>query len=56
MQGRFTGVDPKMLGVKQIVNPQRWNRYEYVVNNPLALYDPDGAASVYLDERGLKTD
>lgn len=40
-QGRFTGVDPKMVGIK-IVNPQRWNRYAYVVNNPLALYDPDG--------------
>ena len=41
-QGRFSSVDPKMLGVKQVVNPQRWNRYAYVVNNPLALYDPDG--------------
>lgn len=40
--GRFTGCDPKMLGIKQVVNPQRWNRYAYVVNNPLALYDPDG--------------
>jgi RHS repeat-associated protein len=41
-QGRFSGVDPKMLGTSHIVNPQRWNRYAYVVNNPLALYDPDG--------------
>jgi RHS repeat-associated protein len=41
-QGRFSSVDPKMLGIKQVVNPQRWNRYTYVVNNPLALYDPDG--------------
>jgi RHS repeat-associated protein len=41
-QGRFTGCDPKMLGIKQVGNPQRWNRYAYVVNNPLALYDPDG--------------
>jgi RHS repeat-associated protein len=41
-QGRFTSCDPKTLGVKQLVNPQRWNRYAYVVNNPLALYDPDG--------------
>jgi len=31
-----------MLGIKQVVNPQRWNRYAYVVNNPLALYDADG--------------
>jgi RHS repeat-associated protein len=41
-QGRFTSADPKILGQKQLVNPQRWNRYAYVVNNPLALYDPDG--------------
>jgi RHS repeat-associated protein len=41
-QGRFTSPDPKILGMKQLVNPQRWNRYTYVVNNPLALYDPDG--------------
>jgi RHS repeat-associated protein len=41
-QGRFTGCDPKLLGIKQVINPQRWNRYAYVLNNPLALYDPDG--------------
>ena len=40
--GRFNSADPLMLGLKQVVNPQRWNRYAYVVNNPLALYDPDG--------------
>jgi len=42
MEGRFTGCDPRLLSLKQVVNPQRWNRYAYVVNNPLALYDPDG--------------
>ncbi|HEY6803608.1 MAG TPA: DUF4214 domain-containing protein [Pyrinomonadaceae bacterium] len=40
--GRFTSCDPKPLGLKQLINPQRWNRYAYVINNPLALYDPDG--------------
>lgn len=26
--------------------PQRWNRYAYVLNNPLARVDPDGAQDV----------
>jgi hypothetical protein len=26
----------------RIVNPQTWNRYTYVVKNPLVLVDPDG--------------
>lgn len=42
MHGRFTGCDPRLLSLKQVVNPQRWNRYAYVINNPLAMYDPDG--------------
>ncbi len=42
MQGRFTSADPKILGIKQVINPQRWNRYTYALNNPLAFYDPDG--------------
>lgn len=32
--------------------PQSWNRYSYVLNNPLKLTDPDGNMCVYhyLDE------
>jgi RHS repeat-associated protein len=41
-QGRFTSVDPIAVTTKQMVNPQRWNKYTYVINNPLALYDPNG--------------
>jgi len=40
--GRFTTVDP-MLDVEQaLVDPQRWNRYTYGLNNPLKYTDPDG--------------
>jgi RHS repeat-associated protein len=40
-QGRFTSVDP--LGASAIVsNPQSFNRYTYVLNNPLKYIDPDG--------------
>ena len=42
MQGRFTSCDPVNLTKRHIVNPQRWNLYVYVNNNPLALVDPDG--------------
>lgn len=41
-QGRFTSCDPITLSKKHVVNPQRWNLYIYVNNNPLALVDPDG--------------
>lgn len=38
-QGRFTSPD-RVEG--QLENPQSWNKYAYVKNNPLALVDPDG--------------
>ena len=40
-QGRFTTVDPLMAS-KTLMNPQTFNRYSYVVNNPLILIDPSG--------------
>ena len=40
-QGRFISVDP--LGSSAIVSdPQSFNRYIYVLNNPLRFVDPDG--------------
>lgn len=44
--GRFTGVDPAMIKVKTLVNPQDLNRYAYVANNPLAYVDPNGREKV----------
>jgi RHS repeat-associated protein len=40
--GRFTSCDPKSMGLKQRINPQRWSRYTYSLNSPLSIYDPDG--------------
>jgi len=40
-QGRFTSPDPTLLSVNGF-NPQTWNRYSYVMNNPLAFVDPLG--------------
>jgi RHS repeat-associated protein len=39
--GRFTGTDP-LLNSGRPGAPQSWNRYGYVLNNPLILIDPDG--------------
>jgi RHS repeat-associated protein/uncharacterized repeat protein (TIGR02543 family) len=40
--GRFTSVDP-VIGIDEsVVDPQRWNRYGYSLNNPLRYHDPDG--------------
>jgi RHS repeat-associated protein len=40
-QGRFTAVDP-LDGSAHLSLPQTWNRYAYVLNNPLAIIDPNG--------------
>jgi RHS repeat-associated protein len=40
--GRFTTVDPVYTWQETLVDPQRWNRYTYVRNNPLKYTDPDG--------------
>jgi RHS repeat-associated protein len=40
-RGRFTSVDPLMAS-GQVGNPQTFNRYSYVLNNPLNVSDPTG--------------
>ncbi len=40
-QGRFTSPDPKLFP-DAVYDPQSWNKYGYVRNNPLRLVDPDG--------------
>jgi hypothetical protein len=40
--GRFLSVDPVLDREKALKEPQRWNRYSYVINNPLRFRDPDG--------------
>lgn len=39
--GSFLSPDPLMASAKAS-NPQTWNRYSYVLNNPLKLIDPNG--------------
>jgi RHS repeat-associated protein len=40
--GRFTTVDPELRIKDALIDPQKWNRYAYVRNNPLRYIDPDG--------------
>lgn len=41
-QSRWTQPDPAGLAVVDSTNPQSWNRYAYVANNPLSFIDPLG--------------
>jgi RHS repeat-associated protein len=51
-QGRWISPDPGGLSVVDPSNPQSWNRYAYVLNNPLAFKDPLGLYCVYLNDKG----
>ena len=41
-QGRWLSPDPSGLAAVNPTNPQSWNRYAYVLNNPLSFTDPLG--------------
>jgi RHS repeat-associated protein len=41
-EGRWPSPDPAGLGAVNPMNPQSWNRYAYVLNNPLGFVDPLG--------------
>jgi RHS repeat-associated protein len=50
--GRFLSVDPAMNVNKITGRPQKWNRFSYVVNNPMIFADPNGREEVvFLDDR-----
>jgi RHS repeat-associated protein len=42
IQGRWPSPDPAGIGAVDPGNPQSWDRYAYVLNNPLANTDPTG--------------
>jgi RHS repeat-associated protein len=41
-QGRWISPDPAGMAAVSPANPQTWNRYAYVANNPLSFTDPTG--------------
>ena len=53
-QGRWLVPDPAGLAAVDITNPQTWNRYAYVMNNPLSYLDPLGLYKCIVD--GVETD
>jgi RHS repeat-associated protein len=47
-QGRWISPDPAGSAAVDPTNPQSWNRYSYVMNNPLANIDPTGLDCIYV--------
>ena len=48
-QGRWLSPDPSGLQAADPTTPQSWNRYAYVLNNPLLSTDPTGLWCVWED-------
>jgi len=55
--GRFSSADPKMLSAQRVIDPQQWNMYSYVRNNPFVAVDPDGKELhlIVVNHSGLST-
>jgi RHS repeat-associated protein len=45
LMGRFVSVDPTWVSA-DLGKPQTWNRYSYVLNNPISNIDPDGKCGI----------
>lgn len=52
--GRFHSIDPAMTTDKNLLSPQRWNRYSYATNNPIRYIDPDGRDGWDIARKGLE--
>lgn len=47
--GRFLSPDPSGVAFSDVSDPQSWNLYAYVENNPLVGVDPDGRECAWED-------
>jgi RHS repeat-associated protein len=54
-QGRFLSPDPLMAMPERLIDPQEWNMYGYVRNNPLSITDPTGL-DIWLQGCGKDSD
>ncbi len=46
--GRFMSIDPAPITARVLLLPQRFNRYSYVIGNPLSRIDVDGLSDVFM--------
>jgi RHS repeat-associated protein len=51
--GRWTDPDPAKLSLKHLLNPQKWNKYAYTLDNPLRYIDPDGQEEIEVQLRAF---
>jgi RHS repeat-associated protein len=51
-QAHWMSPDPAGLAAANPSNPQSWNRYAYVMNNPLSFIDPTGLACYPIEGGG----
>jgi RHS repeat-associated protein len=51
--GRWMSPDPGKISLRTLANPQKWNKYNYVLNNPLAMIDPDGQQEMWIQFRAF---
>jgi len=51
LQGRFTSADPINITAMRMLDPQQFNLYSYVRNNPLSYTDPTGMYPMSDEER-----
>jgi len=51
--GRMLSPDPVSGTLIHIMNPQRWNMYAYVLNNPLNMTDPTGKDAAAVNFNGM---
>lgn len=54
--GRFLSVDPVLDIREALTEPQLWNRYTYVTNNPLKFTDPDGRYRTFYKEKAMTSE
>jgi hypothetical protein len=46
-------VDPKQFSKRELENPQKWDKYTYPLNNPLAYFDRDGEEEIRITVRAF---
>jgi RHS repeat-associated protein len=53
VQGRWLSPDAGQLNLKYLLNPQKWNKYSYTINDPLKHFDPNGEEEVEIQFRAF---